>query len=59
MLVIELNRHRLIHTEFVGLFQIIGDDDFAGFFEGDEIQIEDFVEQEIRLFVINLCLQDF
>ena len=43
MMIIEVNGHVVRDTEFGGFFQVIGDDDVAVFFEGDETQVEDFV----------------
>ena len=43
MTIIEVNGHVVFDAEFGGFFQIIGDDYFAVFLEGDEAEIEDFV----------------
>lgn len=33
-----------VTPSYGGFFQVIGDDDLAVFFEGDEAEVEDFVQ---------------
>ena len=42
MTIIEVNRHIMRNAKFGGFFQVIGDDDLAVFFGGDEAEVEYF-----------------
>ena len=44
MTIIEVDGHVVGDAEFGGFFQVIGDGYFAVFLEGDEAEVEDFIE---------------